>query len=454
MKMKLSPLIPAASGKIGGHSISNTRNGIVMKTIKQPRRQASHLQSVQRFVTADITNKWQFLTPGQHAAWNHTASNYPYINNLGEPATRNGFQTFCFLNQNRRILDLDLLQDPPIFESIQKPFIFREPSADDFLILKGLNLKSRYLYAVYVQIHYSVGSSTHEQTPLIVAVLTDTQLTAGYDLVPAIKSTYATGTRIFRVNVETVAIDKTSGNRDMTPRNFAVTIPSLSLNFDILSYYPFTANADDHFNINNGTSQNVTFSSGGFVNGQAIFPDGYVNFINLGNDPSLNFVKDGVTGPYTIICWYKRTSNNSPYIFTKLHPIEARPEQQLFTQHQNTYFRTLCFSGPPAQRSSLSPRSISNLNEWIFLAWVYESELRRHICINETFSTVNGGQGGYVGQGVFDNNFLIGKHPTVNSNTLQGAVSEFTLVNGALSYEDLITIKNANENGLTILDLI
>lgn len=217
MKMKLSPLIPAASGKIGGHSISNTRNGIVMKTIKQPRRQASHLQSVQRFVTADITNKWQFLTPGQQAAWNHTASNYPYINNLGEPATRNGFQTFCFLNQNRHILELPILEDPPIYEPIVKPLVFLDPIPHDKYIINGTNLKSHYIYVVYLQIHYSYGASTFEQTPLDIVHLTAQQLANGFDLIPSIRNTYATGLRAFRGTAQIVAIDTLTGNRDLNP---------------------------------------------------------------------------------------------------------------------------------------------------------------------------------------------------------------------------------------------
>lgn len=452
--MKLSPLIPAASGKIGGHSISNTRNGIVMKTIKQPRRKASRLQSVQRFVTADITNKWQFLTPGQHAAWNNTASNYPYINNLGEPATRNGFQTFCFLNQNRHILELPILEDPPVYEPILKPFIYRQPSDETDLVLKGSNLKNSYSYVVYVQIHYSVGANTFEQTPLIVAILTAAQLTDGYNLVPDIKNTYATATRVFRVSVQTIAIDTISGNRDLTPKNIIATIPSPALDIDILSYYPFETDAEDYFGVNDAVYTGTAFDLNGKVKGQAIFTGSIGSYISLGNNSSLNFPLPDKVGDFTILFWYRTTEQTTQPLFTKKYPNSVVPYRQYLGSTASDSDTFSVFETSVNRSKSVEKSKIFQSNKWIFYTAIFKSPKTPQLYINGVQWDSETGIGLFTNIRLETFPLEIGRLTSNPPQYFKGEISELVLINGAINVSVMHQIMAANENGLTILDII
>lgn len=454
MIIKLSPLIPKASGKIGGHSISSTRNGIVMKTIVQPRQRATNSQSKQRSITADITNKWQFLTPDQKLAWNLQAPNYNYLDNLGELATRNGFQTFCFLNQNRRILEQPLLHNPPVFETIVRPIITRDASAEDDLILKGTDLISHYLYAVFVQIHYTVGASNFEQTPLIVARLTAAQLTAGYSLVPDIKNTFATEQRIFRVNVQTVAISSISGNRDLSPSHLVVTIPSLSLGLKVLSYYNFNGNVDDHFNINNAVYVNGLYENNGIINTNIRFSTARDTYASLGDDNSLNFEEDGIVQPFSLCFWFIRYRRGPNFIFGKLNPTAANPGSMYQLYADGTHFEFFIYGATMNDylhyRGILTPENSGPY----FFTFSYMPDKTVRLTANGNLFSLYATSGTYNGLVPGVTPFTLSRNIRSNTYSGTGSWSELVFFNQLVSDETFELIKTANKNGLTILDIM
>lgn len=82
------------------------------------------------------------------------------------------------------------------------------------------------------------------------------------------------------------------------------------LNTDLVSYYPFDADASDKLNRNNGTVIGATFLSSGGKFGGAYSFDRTNDVINIGTDPSLSFISGGNDTQFTIGMWVKFTAEN------------------------------------------------------------------------------------------------------------------------------------------------
>jgi len=231
--LKLGSFITQASGKLGGQVFTHTRNGTVIKNIVQPPRQASQLQSYQRLTTAGLTNSWQFLTQSQRNSFIAAAVNYQWIDRVGELRTRNGFQTFCFLNQNLEILGQPPINIAPPFVSITKPTIADISSDAKEFVIEGANTNSSQTYAAFCQVHNSVGAVSLTPNPVHITNVSATDLSNGFDFAPAVKDYFGIVSGIFSVVIEVVAINASTGNRDLNPPKINAIVEYVSSTYMI-----------------------------------------------------------------------------------------------------------------------------------------------------------------------------------------------------------------------------
>lgn len=100
-KIKLSGLITAMSGKLGGSILSNTISGTTLKQNSFSQQHPSSAQQIQRTKIYEVNKRWKDTSPSDKANWTAEAVNYPFINNLGDTAYYTGYQLFCKLNVGR-----------------------------------------------------------------------------------------------------------------------------------------------------------------------------------------------------------------------------------------------------------------------------------------------------------------------------------------------------------------
>jgi len=451
--LKLGTGIDSLSGKIGGQSISITRNGISIKNIAQPRRQATNKQSIQRFSTASITNKWQKLTPGQRSAWNATASNYTYTDKFGNVATRNGFQVFCFLNQNRNILGLSKLLTAPVYTPIIKPTVTLATSTEREYNIEISEAQAGYEYVIYGQIHYSLGAETFTETPIEIGIVSSGLSTFTVNVAPLFEANYPVNGRSYSGVIQVVAIDTVSGNRDLNPVTIANQVIQPNLSFNILSYYSFAQNANDYFGVNNGVITNASVGTNGLVNGALTLTGGKNSWCSLGNDSSLNFTQGNMIKPFAIAYWIKvdnfvgAIAPFAKVFFNQSGPVYinslATGNNSLFTLYDGDYINRLRVRGEGFQ----------GINSWQFVCISYKSATEFSIVVNDTNNSVITSAGSFSLPTANASDFRIGHYLEASNIWWSGKMSELTMFNQSLSYNESQLIRQANLNGQTILDI-
>lgn len=92
--IRTTAIVQAISGKVGGTTFAQTKNGIVVKTNPQKKRQQNARTLAQRNRYSIQRKRWQNFSQETRDIWNLVARNTPYTNRLGITRTLNGFQLF------------------------------------------------------------------------------------------------------------------------------------------------------------------------------------------------------------------------------------------------------------------------------------------------------------------------------------------------------------------------
>lgn len=269
--IQLGAFITQLSGKIGGQSISNRGNSTTIRNITQPSPSATVLQSFQRSLTSQISNSWQFLTQVQRDAWTATAVNYTYVNRVGQTITRNGYQTFCFCNQNLFLAGIPFIQNAPTYIPVTVPKYNVIDVSSGVFEIQSNNSTSAYLYAVFAQVNISQGATAQSSSMRFVGLITSAELLAGIDLVPMLESYFGTLTFPNKIGVIIDPINQTTGNR----KQFVDIIENVSLPmiFEIF--------------LSAAASVTIPFTVGGTFNGTVNFGDGTINSFTAWNSAGL-----------------------------------------------------------------------------------------------------------------------------------------------------------------------
>jgi hypothetical protein len=272
--VKLGGIVTEISGKIGGQSFSNYGSFATLKNITQRNTLPSSKQARQRFITGQISGSWAQLTQAQRDGWETASVNYTWYNKIGVEVTRNGFQTFNFLNQNLTLIGIAPNVNAPAYVPVTQPKInIIDISSGNFEIQSN-NSSATYLYALFAAPNLPNGVSYAQNRMKYCGTITSAQLNAGYDVIADIEAVFGNLAFPNKISIIIDPINQTTGNRSQ----YVTEI----LNIDTPMIIEVT--------VADGNSITIPFASGGTYAGTVDFGDGTVNIFSAFNSAGLTHV--------------------------------------------------------------------------------------------------------------------------------------------------------------------
>lgn len=111
--IKLTAIVDNISGKLNGTVFAKNKGGHYMRSKSKPTNPRTAQQMAVRGAFGAISSAWRSLPEAARNAWNEIASDFPYINKLGDSKVLSGFALHQKLNRNVGIVGGDALQYPP-----------------------------------------------------------------------------------------------------------------------------------------------------------------------------------------------------------------------------------------------------------------------------------------------------------------------------------------------------
>lgn len=451
--LKTADEVSLAGGKIGGQNFSNTKNGLIMRNTGYSNRLPTPKQSKQRFTFYALSNLWSQLTLMEKGTWSAASVDYTYFNSIGEEITRNGFQTFSFVNQNLALIGQLSLRSAPVYVSVLVPNVTIEASANSQLVIKGTNLSSSLTYVLFALPHFSNGQASIESTRLFISKLTDVQLSNGIDIIPLVQAVRATPNFLYQCTYQIVAINTTTGNKDLTLVTGTGQVNPTGLGLDILSYYEFNGNANDYFGVNNATYVGSGFNNGGIINGQAVFTGSDSSYNLLGDANSFNFYNGSIVTGFSVCGWVKFNTTNWGWLFGKRAIISGGDSGSYQFLMRDLNYRATIFDGGLSPR--VQYRSVQNvlIDTFYFFAFSYNENGTSLCLFNNNVMPLFDTVGTYSKMQQYLTPLSVGRDVRSTSFNLNGSISELTFFNETLSIDTLNTIRLANLAGQTIIDI-
>lgn len=119
--IKLTAIVDNISGKLNGTVFSRNKGGHYMRSKSMPSNPRTSFQNAVRARFGAIAQLWGALTEAQRDAWRAMASEYPYINRLGDRKILSGFALHQKLNTNLSIIGQSFVSNPP--EPVSPPAV-------------------------------------------------------------------------------------------------------------------------------------------------------------------------------------------------------------------------------------------------------------------------------------------------------------------------------------------
>ena len=98
--IKLSALVSAARGKVGGNVFSANKAGAFVRTYVKPTNRNTIAQQYVRGLFGTLSSSWRNIAVIYQRQWSNIAVQYPYMNRLGDMATYSGQQLYNKLQGN------------------------------------------------------------------------------------------------------------------------------------------------------------------------------------------------------------------------------------------------------------------------------------------------------------------------------------------------------------------
>jgi hypothetical protein len=98
--IKLSAIVSAARGKVGGNVFSANKAGAFVRTYVKPTNRNTIAQQAVRNLFGTLSSGWRNVSAEIRGQWNTIAVQYPYMNRLGDMATYTGQQLYNKLQGN------------------------------------------------------------------------------------------------------------------------------------------------------------------------------------------------------------------------------------------------------------------------------------------------------------------------------------------------------------------
>jgi hypothetical protein len=122
--IKLSAIVSAARGKVGGNVFSANKAGSFVRTYVKPTNRNTIAQQTVRGRFGTLSSGWRNISAEVRGQWNTIAVQYPYMNRLGDMATYTGQQLYNKLQGNINGCNQGVLVDgaaPPLLNRPQTP---------------------------------------------------------------------------------------------------------------------------------------------------------------------------------------------------------------------------------------------------------------------------------------------------------------------------------------------
>lgn len=111
--IKLTAIVDNISGKLNGTVFAKNKGGNYMRSKSKPSNPKTAAQMAVRAQFGAISSAWKALSEGARSAWRESASNFPYINRLGDTKILSGFALHQKLNTNLDLIGESMLTFPP-----------------------------------------------------------------------------------------------------------------------------------------------------------------------------------------------------------------------------------------------------------------------------------------------------------------------------------------------------
>jgi len=133
--IKLSAIVSAARGKVGGNVFSANKAGSFVRTYVKPTNRNTVPQQTVRGRFGTLSSGWRSLSAEARAQWNTIAPQYPYMNRLGDMATYTGQQLYNRLQGN-----INACQQGVVVDGSVPPFIAIPQTPQQFFpLVNGIN---------------------------------------------------------------------------------------------------------------------------------------------------------------------------------------------------------------------------------------------------------------------------------------------------------------------------
>ena len=135
--IKLTAIVDNISGKLNGTVFAKKKGGQYMRSKSKPTNPRTAQQMAVRGAFGAISAAWRSLPEAARNAWNEIASDFPYINKLGDSKVLSGFALHQKLNRNVGIVGADALQYPPAPQGVASISEITPNFAEEEMILTG-----------------------------------------------------------------------------------------------------------------------------------------------------------------------------------------------------------------------------------------------------------------------------------------------------------------------------
>lgn len=116
--LKLSGIVSAISGKLGGQVLGTNQNGNYIKNNSYSQNKNTLLQQAQKQQVNRWSQLWRTTTQNQKDLFNNQAINYPYLNRVGDTVYYNGYQLANKLNASLIQINQTPILTPPNFVAV------------------------------------------------------------------------------------------------------------------------------------------------------------------------------------------------------------------------------------------------------------------------------------------------------------------------------------------------
>lgn len=199
--LKMGSLVTQISGKIGGQTFGTGQGGQYVKNTGSYVNKLTTSRTVVNSRLSYLANSWRALTTAQKNSWSAAATNFPYVNRLGESKVYSGYNLYMKFNGNRLLWGDSPVSTAPV------PFVFSEFALSidtlepGFMEVSITPTTTGYEYLFFVSNPSSAGSNFNQKgLRLVKAVTGVTAASTPVDLYSeyeAIFGAIKSGTRFF-----------------------------------------------------------------------------------------------------------------------------------------------------------------------------------------------------------------------------------------------------------------